>query len=122
MAAIAGVAFLGLVWLDTRSKWIFKREQLRDWIWSHAGSIEDESSVPPAPMPAPWSIRICGETGVTAIILDERKMILQLPASEDRDPQSVARRVKRLFPEATIRVRDREGRETPFIETPSASD
>ena len=110
----AGAVFVVLVWLDTRSKWIADREQARTWIWSHAGSIEDETSVPPAPMPAPWSLRICGETGVAAIKIDAVKMIRKLPASDDRDPQLAARRVQRLFPEATVWIRDLQGQETKF--------
>jgi hypothetical protein len=112
---IVGVVLVLLVWLDTRSKWIAERNQARTWIWSHAGSIDDETSSPPAPMPAPWSLRIRGETGVAAIEIDELKMIQQLPSSEDRDPQSAARRVQRLFPEARVRIRDLQGRETTLL-------
>ncbi len=115
----AGAVFVVLVWLDTRSKWIADRDQARTWIWSHAGSIDDETSVPSAPMPAPWSLRVCGETGVATIEIDELKMIQKLPASAERDPTIAARRMQRLFPEATVRIRDLQGRETT-LPTPMA--
>jgi hypothetical protein len=112
LGLLAAAAFVLVVWLDSRSKWIANRNQSRTWIVSHAGSIEDETSDPPAPMPAPWSIRICGEAGVTSILIDERKMIAKLPSSAERNPAIVARGLGRLFPEATIRIRDRKGHET----------
>jgi hypothetical protein len=122
VGAVAVAVFVALLWLDTRSKWIADRDRMRTWIWSHAGSIDDETSVPPDPRPAPWSLRICGETGVASITIDERKMMQKLPLSEDRDPRLAGRRAQRLFPEADVRIRNVLGLETPLLESPPARD
>lgn len=119
---IAVMVLVGLVWLDTRSKWIADRDRARTWIWSHAGSMIDETSEPPSPRPAPWSLQICGESGVASITVDELKMRRQLPSSVDRDPRLAARRVQRLFPEAEVRIRDLKGTETPYFEPPTVRD
>src|SRR4051794_1460988 len=110
--SLAVMAFIIAVWFDSRSKWIANRNQSRTWIESHAGTVEDQASNSPAPTPAPWSIRICGEAGVKSILIDERKMINKLPYSTERNPALVAHKIGRLFPEATIRIRDLQGRET----------
>jgi hypothetical protein len=112
LGLLAIMAFMVAVWLDSRSKWISNRNQSRTWIVTHAGTVEDETSNPPALIPAPWSIRMCGEAGVKSILIDERKMISKLPSSAERNPANVARVVGRLFPEATIHIRDYQGRET----------
>jgi len=122
VGAIAVTVFVGLIWLDTRSKWIADRDRARTWIWSHAGSINDETSVPPSPRPAPWSLRIRGETGVASIKIDELKMRQKLPSSGDRDPRLAARWLQRLFPEADVRIRDVSGIETPYLEPPTVPD
>jgi hypothetical protein len=122
VGTIAVAVFVGFIWLDTRSKWIADRDRARTWISSHAGEIFDETSVPPSPRPAPWSLRVCGEAGVASITIDERKMMKQLPSSGERDPQLAARRVQRLFPEADVRIRSVLGLEAPFSERPPARD
>jgi len=122
IGAIAVVVFLVLVWLDTRSKWIADRDQTRAWILTHAGTIIDGTSVPPAPRAAPWSLRICGESGVASITIDELKMRQHLPSTEDRDPRLAARRVQRLFPEADVRIRNLQRNEEPFLEESPSRD
>ena len=112
LMALGVVVFLFLAWLDSRSKWISERDQMRTWVWAHAGFMEDESSKPPVPQPAPWSIRMCGEKGVSSIILDEKKIVEGIRYAPERDPKLMAKNLRRLFPEATIRYRDLQGRET----------
>jgi hypothetical protein len=105
------VVVAGLGWLDSRSKWMTEREAHRTWIVTHAGFIQDELSTPPAPRPAPWSLRPFGEPGVSTIVLDEATMIDKLGTGEGREPEVLAASLKRLFPEATIVYRDLRGLE-----------
>jgi hypothetical protein len=106
---LVGGAVAGLGWLDSRSKWMAERETHRTWVVTHAGFIQDELATPPAPRPAPWSLRPFGETGVSTIVLDEGMMIDKLGTGEGREPEVLAASLKRLFPEAAIVYRDLRG-------------
>ncbi len=116
LVALGAAILILLAWLDSRSKWIYERQQNRVWIVNHAGSIQDEASRPPAPAAAPWSLRVCGESGIGLITIDERKLIRKTPKDSNRDPKSIARKLQRIFPESTILIRDVDLRESRYSE------
>lgn len=110
LAAVAVLVFV--LWIDSRFKWIAERDQMRTWIWGHAGSMEDAEANPPNPRAAPWSIRIWGEGGVTSITIDERKLIKSVREGPEREVAVIAKNLGRVFPEATIRFHDRNGNDS----------
>jgi hypothetical protein len=95
------------VWLAVHVKWIRDRHEALKWVetinarssrvppggltgWSHVISYD--------PVPAPWQIRILGESGVSAIHVDRRKV------RESDNADSKLLKLQQLFPEAAVTV------------------
>jgi hypothetical protein len=84
MVAISA-AYLGL-----QTKWIHDRRAARIWVHQHNGTAWMHGEG----MPPPWGLGLFGENGCSGIVIADT-------ITED-DPPTVAKRMKKLFPEASV--------------------
>jgi len=87
------IVAIAAVYLGVHAKWIHDRRTARDWVRKHDGTawIQGNSQVP-----SPWGLGLFGEDGATDVIIAD--------SITDDDPSSVARQMKRLFPEASVHL------------------
>jgi hypothetical protein len=83
-------------WLCVQMKWIYDRHRELESLQSRAGvSFRTAFRGTYIGPPAPWSIRILGENGVTGIVIWK---------DSGQDERAEEQRLKKLFPEANVHM------------------
>jgi len=80
-------------WLAIQIQWMRDRHEAIEWLRGH--SAQTVNLAGPS-CPAPWSLRILGERGVSWIVIEG----LNFPS--DRERERRGHELQRLFPEAEV--------------------
>jgi len=96
LVVLSAILFGGLVsWIEAQREWIRNRhEALEGYATRYTVFSNWKSPV----VPAPWSLRFFGETGVEAVVIDRDE--------PEETRKSARKRLEPLFPEAKIEEDD----------------
>jgi len=89
------------LWVRYNLQWIGQREEARAWLIANGYGCVDSQTTPTTPLAAPWSLRVLSEKGESYALLEKANI-------PEENLQLTARRMKQLFPEASINIFDKD--------------